>query len=151
MNRQWCEGTPFRASDWLGTNSHWVEAQRHWKMGPEVVGVGLEALVDGTRGHRVRPRGISWSVVFYVPSTVSWVRNGAPIYCPLQRTWSLVFTRFQPGIKPRAVSWQSITLPLRHVSSTREALEDGTRGHWVRPRDIGSWDPRSLDQAQRHW
>ena len=30
-----------------------------------------------------------------------------------------VFTPFPPGIEPRAVAWQSITLPLHHAISTR--------------------------------
>ena len=56
--------------------------------------------------------------VFYVPSTVRLFRDGTPIYCPLRRTWSSVNTPFPPGVEPRAVGWQSITLPLRHASST---------------------------------
>ena len=59
-----------------------------------------------------------WLVVFYVPSTARSFRDGTSIYCPLRRTWSSVFTAFPPGIEPRAVAWQSITLPLRHASST---------------------------------
>ena len=55
-------------------------------------------------------------VCFYVPSTARSFRDGTPIYCPLRRTWSSVNTPFPPGIEPRAVTWQSITLPLRHVS-----------------------------------
>ena len=43
--------------------------------------------------------------------------EGTPIYCPLQRTRSSVNTPFQPGIEPRVVAWQSITLPLCHASS----------------------------------
>ena len=50
----------------------------------------------------------------YVPSTARSFRDGTPINCPLQRTWSLVFTPFQPGIVP----WHTITQPLRHASST---------------------------------
>ena len=45
-------------------------------------------------------------------------RDGTPIYCPLRRPWSSVFTPFHPGIELRAVTWQSITLPLHHASST---------------------------------
>ena len=45
-------------------------------------------------------------------------KDGTPIYSPLWRTWSSVFTPFPPGIEPRAVAWQSITLPLRHTSSS---------------------------------
>ena len=44
------------------------------------------------------------------------------IYCPL-RTWSSVNTPFPQGIEPRAVAWQSITLPLRHASSTLIAFK----------------------------
>ena len=40
-----------------------------------------------------------------------------PIYCPLQRTRSSVNKPFPLGIEPRAVAWQSITLPPRHASS----------------------------------
>ena len=46
-----------------------------------------------------------WLVVFYVP-----------IYCTLR---SSVFTPFPLGIEPRVIAWQSITLPLRHASSTQ--------------------------------
>ena len=56
--------------------------------------------------------------VFYVPSTARSFRDGTPIYCPLRRTWSSVNTPFPPGIEPRSVAWQSITLPLRHASFT---------------------------------
>ena len=55
--------------------------------------------------------------VFYVTSTAMSFRDGTPIYCPLRRTQSSVNTPFPPGIEPRAVAWQSITLPLRHGSS----------------------------------
>ena len=59
-----------------------------------------------------------WLVVFYVPSTARSFRDGTLIYCPLQRTWSSVFTLFPPGIEPQAIAWQSITLLLRHASFT---------------------------------
>ena len=59
-----------------------------------------------------------WLFVFNVPSTARSFRDGSPIYCPLRRTWSSVLTPFPPGIDPQAVAWQSITLPLRHTSST---------------------------------
>ena len=62
---------------------------------------------------------VGWLVVFNVPSTARSLRNGTPIYCPLLRTWSSVFTRFPPGIGPRVVVWQSITQPLRHASSLK--------------------------------
>ena len=58
-----------------------------------------------------------WLVVFNVPSTARSFRDGTPIYCPLRRTWSSINTPFRPGIEPRAVAWQSITLPLRYASS----------------------------------
>ena len=35
---------------------------------------------------------VGWLVVFYVRSTARSFRDGTPIYCPLPRTWSLVFT-----------------------------------------------------------
>ena len=54
-------------------------------------------------------------VVFNVPSTTRSFRDSTPIYCPLRRTWSLVFTPYPPGIEPRAVAWQSITQPLHHT------------------------------------
>ena len=50
-----------------------------------------------------------WLVVFYVPWTVRSFKDGTPIYCPLRRTCSSVFTPFPPGIEPRPVAWQSIT------------------------------------------
>ena len=56
---------------------------------------------------------VGWLVVFNVPSTARSFTDGAPIYCPLRRTWSSINTPFRPGIEPRAVTWQSITLPLR--------------------------------------
>ena len=62
--------------------------------------------------------GVFLLVVFNVPSTARSFRDGTPIYCPLRRTWSSINTPFRPGIEPRVVAWQSITLPLRHASST---------------------------------
>ena len=56
---------------------------------------------------------LGWLVVFYVQSTLRSLRDGTPIFCPLRRTWSSIFTPFPPGIEPLAVAWQSITLPLR--------------------------------------
>ena len=61
---------------------------------------------------------VGWLVVFNVPSTARSFRDGTPIYCPLRRTWSSINSPFRPGIEPRAVAWQSITLPLRYASST---------------------------------
>ena len=47
---------------------------------------------------------------------VGWLcltfRNSTPIYCPLRRTWSSVNTPTPPGIEPKVVVWQSITLQL---------------------------------------
>ena len=42
---------------------------------------------------------VGWLVVFNIPSTA----RRHPIYCPLWRTWSSIFTPFQPGFEPRAV------------------------------------------------
>ena len=53
-----------------------------------------------------------WLVVFYAPSTARSFRDGTPIYCPLRRTWSLLFTPFPPGSNPGP------SLPLRNASST---------------------------------
>ena len=58
---------------------------------------------------------VGW--LFYVSSTWRLFRDGTPLYCPLRRTWSSVFIPFPPGIEPRAVAWQSITLPLRHTAA----------------------------------
>ena len=68
---------------------------------------------------------VGWLVVFNVPSTARSFRDGTPIYCPLRRTWSSINTPFRPGFEPRAVAWQSITLPLRYASSTgNEAVQE---------------------------
>ena len=67
-----------------------------------------------TEGKRL----VGWLVVFYVPSTEGSFRDGTPIYCPLRRTLNSVNTPFLPGIEPRAVAWQSITLPLRKKKYT---------------------------------
>ena len=66
----------------------------------------------------MKPDLFGWLVVFNVPLTARSFRDGTPIYCPLRRMWSSINTPFWPGIEPRAVTWQSITLPLRHASST---------------------------------
>ena len=49
------------------------------------------------------------------------LETAPPIYCPLRRTWSSVFTPSPPGIEPRVVAWKSITQPLRHASSLSQA------------------------------
>ena len=67
--------------------------------------------------------------VFYVPSTARSFRDGTLIYWPLQRTWSSVNIPFPPGIKPRAVVWQSITLPLRHASSPHKDVNVNRNAH----------------------
>ena len=51
-------------------------------------------------------------------SNVGWL-VGIPINCPLRRMWISFLTLIPSGIEPRAVAWQSITLPLRHASSTK--------------------------------
>ena len=61
-------------------------------------------------------------VVFHVPSTARSFRDGTPIYCPLRRTWSSINTPYPPGIEPRAVAWQSITLSLRYASSYNKRI-----------------------------
>ena len=68
--------------------------------------------------------GDGWLVVFYVPPTARSFRDGTPIYSPLWRTWSSVNTPFPPGIESRAVTWQAITLPLRHASSILSCEQD---------------------------
>ena len=40
---------------------------------------------------------VGWLVVFNVPSTARSFRDGTPIYCPLRRTWSSVFTPIPTG------------------------------------------------------
>ena len=74
---------------------------------------------------------LGWLVVFNGPPTARSFRDGTPIYCPLRRTWSSVNTTFSPGIEPRVVAWQSITLPLRHASSTSlsKAMKIKLRNH----------------------
>ena len=67
---------------------------------------------------------LNWLDVFYVPSTARSFRDGMPIYCPLQRTWSSIFKPFPQGIEPRAVAWQSISYTIAaprqlHSSITR--------------------------------
>ena len=46
---------------------------------------------------------IRWLVVFYVLSTPRSFRDNTPIYCPLRRTWSLVFTPCWPV-------WQTVNM-----------------------------------------
>ena len=46
-----------------------------------------------------------WLVVFNVSSTTRSFRDGAPIYCPLPRTWSSVLTTSPLGIEPWAVQY----------------------------------------------
>ena len=73
------------------------------------------------------PLGIElWAVVCIY---VGWLRftshrqrchleTALPITVPCEGREARVFTPFPPGIEPRAVAWQSITLPPRHASST---------------------------------
>ena len=61
---------------------------------------------------------VGWLVMFYVPSTAMSFREGTPIYCPLRRTRSSVFTPSPSGNELQNVTWQSITLPLRYARST---------------------------------
>ena len=70
---------------------------------------------------------VGWLVMFNVPSTARSFRDGTPIYCPLRRTWSSINTPFRPGIEPRTVAWQSITLPLSHASSTNKYVKGGEK------------------------
>ena len=93
--------------------------------------------------------------VFYVPSTARSFRDGTPIYCPLLRTWSSVFTPFPPGIEPRAVAWQSSTLPLRHASSTnpplmlkRRTIKESNQFRFQRRTDYGELTP--TDESVYH-
>ena len=51
--------------------------------------------------------------VFHVPSTARSFRDDTPVYCPLRRTYTV-----PTGNRTRVVAWQSITLTLRHTSST---------------------------------
>ena len=43
-------------------------------------------------------------LVFYIQSTAKSFRDGTPIYCPLRRTSTSVFTPFLPVIKPWTVA-----------------------------------------------
>ena len=65
---------------------------------------------------------VGWLVMFNIPSTGRSFRDSAPIFCPLRRTWNLVFTLSPPGIEPWVVWWQSFTQPLRHAGSTTSNL-----------------------------
>ena len=42
---------------------------------------------------------VGWLVVFNVPLTARSFRDGTPIFCPLRRMWSLVFTPYPLGIQ----------------------------------------------------
>ena len=117
MTRQRGELTTYRARGRHATD--WANPTRlHYK-----VIIRIKAMDGHHDDINVLSRNVDWLVVFYVPSTARSFRDGTPIYCPLRRTWSSVNTPFPPGIEPRAVSWQSITLPLRHASSTPETLK----------------------------
>ena len=94
---------------------------------------------------------VGWLVVFNVPSTVRSFRDGTPIYCPLRRTWSSINTPFRPSIEPRAVAWQSTTLPLCYASSTWISLTCQSLFHQKPPPPListwipwfpGEWSPR---------
>ena len=78
----------------------------------------MKEIVWGDFPKKIPQNDVGWLVVFNVPSTARSFRDGTPIYCPLRRTWSSINTPFRPGIEPRAVAWQSITLPLGYASST---------------------------------
>ena len=98
-----------------------------WPTRKETCGIFCSITPRDNSGHQRRLPFMSLSgwclfvcllVVFNVPSTARSFRDGTPIYCPLRRTWSSINTPFRPGIEPRAVTWQSITLPLCYASST---------------------------------
>ena len=93
----------FPAGTW-----RWNNVEIELKLSRDVVPNEISTLFQ-----RQVPAGL---VVLSVPSTARSFRDCTPIYCPLQRTISSVFTPFPPGIEPRAVAWQSITQPLRHAS-----------------------------------
>ena len=57
---------------------------------------------------------LGWLVVFNVPSTARSFRDGTPFTVPCK---GLEARKIHLGIEPRAVAWQSITLPLRNASS----------------------------------
>ena len=99
---------PLCVAIWIGIVKKPV-APKHWKEGCRLVITWLYLLWLLACSF--------WLVVFNVPSTARSFRDGTPIYCPLRRTWSSINTPFRPGIEPRAVAWQSITLPLCYASS----------------------------------
>ena len=84
--------------------------------------------IDITLGHMLELNTICICVYMVgcvlrsIDSEVIKRRPPPPIHCPLRRTCSSAFTPFPPGIEPRAVAWQSITLPLRHASSTHVCI-----------------------------
>ena len=92
-------------------------ASSDWHIGtvPACIGVPRTCFI---LDHYAAGLWFGWLVVFYVPSTMRSFRDDTTIYCSLRRTWSSVNTPFPTGIEPRAVAWQSITLPLRHAIST---------------------------------
>ena len=47
---------------------------------------------------------VAWLFVLYVPSRARSFRDGTPIYCPLRRTRSSVFTPFPLGIESQGRS-----------------------------------------------
>ena len=55
------------------------------------------------------------------------IQRRRPHLISLAKDVKLVFTPFPTGIEPRAVTWQSITLPLRHATSTPFVLYATTK------------------------
>ena len=62
---------------------------------------------------------VGWLVVLYVPSTARLFRDGTPIYCPLRRTRSSVFTPFPPGIES-----QSRCVAVHYTTAAAHQLHD---------------------------
>ena len=84
------------------------------------------------RNHQVREAQtdrLAWLVVFSVPSIARSFRDGTPYLLSLAKDVKLGFYTVPPGIKPRAVTWQSIQYLCTTPAPSRQTYKGCSETH----------------------
>ena len=101
---------------WLAGYSYIVRSTYKCHRFDWLIDFNTLACFFGNKCHVALDRMVGWLVVFYVPSTARSFRDGTPIYCPLRRTWSSVFTPFSPELT--RIQYPTLTIDPRRSLST---------------------------------